>query len=424
MQVSNPQQYINSNLARLTACESKDIQVFGASKFGWFVSKALFHLGFTTSHFIESSPTRVSYTHVPIASPLQIKKNRQKSQIIVAVFRQQARAEWIQRLRCEGMTVLDVDPFALLFVYFTEVASRPVNKAMFAITIFNLSRFYSLPGHPHGLIFDDLFVSPLVVGNVTQKCNLKCLDCAQRIPYYDEQQDFSPDQVVKEITAYCNSVDLVPEISLHGGEPFLYPHLGEICLALSRIPNLVFINLITNGTVLPKQSAWKQLQDAGVDLHQSDYGNISKRQDAIFNLAEDHNIYCDIDFTNISQKWHRPKPLQDYGRDAEDNDSLYKACVATKICAQILDGRLYRCPVSAHAGRQGHFENVVGRDFVELDLGGPADEIRSQVRSFLQKPTCLTACEFCDPFDPIEVSPALQMNRKNLIRIARGEELV
>ena len=80
--------------------------------------------------------------------------------------------------------------------------------------------------------------------------------------------------------------------------------------------------------------------------------------------------------------------------------------------------------MSAHAGRQGHFENIVGRDFVELDLGGPADEIRSQVRSFLQKPTCLTACEFCDPFDPIEVSPALQMNRKNLIRVARGEELV
>ena len=49
-----------------------------------------------------------------------------------------------------------------------------------------------------------------------------------------------------EIKNYCESFDLVPEVSLHGGEPFLHPEIGQICQKLAQIPNLIFINLITN----------------------------------------------------------------------------------------------------------------------------------------------------------------------------------
>ena len=92
-----------------------------------------------------------------------------------------------------------------------------------------------------------------MVSNVTQRCNLACYDCGQRIPYYKNGKDFSSTAVYDEVSAYCEAFDLVPEISVHGGEPMLNNDIDKIVLALSKIPNLVFINLITNSLIAPNE---------------------------------------------------------------------------------------------------------------------------------------------------------------------------
>ena len=422
-QLSELSAYTNT-VSQIERVPGGKVQIYGASKLGWFVAKGAMVLGLEVERFIDNRLGADTYLDIPVCRSELVPQSSKDSLTIVAIFRGQSRDRLEDDLRQSGFNSPGIDPFVFLYAYFKYVANRDCHDTKFADSINNLRRFYYLEGHPHGQVYDDLFVSPLVVGNITQKCNLKCMDCAQLIPYYENPISFSSERIIEEVRAFCDSVDLVPEISLHGGEPFLHSDLGEICLELAKIPNLIFINLITNGTVLPKPDVWAKLGMAGVDIHQSDYRTISKRQAAVFSLCDQNNIYCDIDYTHTSEMWHRSKPFQDYKRSKQVNDALYRQCVDTKICAQILDGSLYRCPVSAHAGRQGYFENSLDEDFVKLTAEQDRGERRKKVRGFLARKECLTACRYCDPFNPIEVIPALQLTPQNRAKLARGEEVM
>jgi len=408
----------------LAGLEGGKIQIYGASKLGWFVAKGAAAIGLEVDCFIDSQPKNCSFMGIPVREMACSPDCSNDLPVVVAIFRAKVRNQIADNLSEAGFNLSAVDPFKFLYIYFKYVAKRGCDSKRFADSIDKLRHYYHLEGHPHGQVYDDLFVSPLLVGNITQKCNIKCMDCAQLIPYYKDPKNFSLDSIVEEVRAFCDSVDLVPEISLHGGEPFLHPRIGEICLELANIPNLVFINLITNGTILPKPDVWKKLASAGVDIHQSDYKNISKRQQSVFISCEENDIYCDVDYTHTSQMWHRNKPFQEFGRSNQENDELYRRCVDTKICAQILDGRLYRCPVSAHASRQGYFENEPGNDFVDLIKKQKKEDRQKNVRAFLAREKCLTACRYCDPFNVLEVIPALQLTPRNRAKLASGEEVL
>lgn len=84
--------------------------------------------------------------------------------------------------------------------------------------------------------------------HVTDRCNLRCAHCYQ--------DDFSPagERCLDDLKRMADAVfEALPghEVSVNvtGGEPLLVPHLLPLLEHLERFPNLVEINLITNGTV-------------------------------------------------------------------------------------------------------------------------------------------------------------------------------
>jgi MoaA/NifB/PqqE/SkfB family radical SAM enzyme len=397
--------------------------IYGASKLGWFTRAVLNNYGLVSSCFIDKTAGKNfnNFHSTPVISREQFVAENKRLPIIVCVFNDEVRNKIIEELESDGLFVLATDPYAFLFTFFKKVASRKNDPERFAQSIEKLKKLYSLGKYAYGQIADELFVSPLVVGNVTQKCNLKCMDCGQYIPYYEDPKTFAVDNLVKEISSYCESVDLVPEVSLHGGEPFLHPEIGKICEELGKIPNLIFINLITNGTIYPKPENWALFKKAGVDIHQSDYRRISKRQAPIFELCEDNTIYCDINWTNDYEMWWRSPPVRDYKRTTRENNDLYRKCVSTNICAQITEGKLYRCPVAAH--NIGKYPNIEKTDFVDLLDGTELSEKTIKVREYLTKKDCLSACGFCDPFGSKLVTPALQLSPRNKAIIASGGEI-
>ena len=86
---------------------------------------------------------------------------------------------------------MNADPYLFLLEYFFGIASRKCNKDEFSKSLKLLKEYYTLDDYKYGMINDKFYVSPYVTGNVTQKCNLKCIDCGQRIPYYKEQKNFT-----------------------------------------------------------------------------------------------------------------------------------------------------------------------------------------------------------------------------------------
>ena len=398
--------------------------IYGASKLGWFVRAVLTHHNLAAKFFVDGKASREfnSFHGTKVISRTECFSLNKNLPVIVAIFNSKVEQKVKEELRDEGLDVIDVDPYALLYTFFTEVASRSCDKEEFARSIANLKQLYSIGHYTYGQISDKLFVSPFVVGNVTQKCNLKCIDCGQYIPYYEDPKTFSVDQLVDEIKNYCESFDLVPEVSLHGGEPFLHPEIGQICQKLAEIPNLIFINLITNGTLYPKPESWNFFKNAGVDIHQSDYRRISKRQAPIFDLCEEHLIYCDINWTNEHEMWWRAPPLEDQKRTEDENDKIFQKCVKTDICAQIMDGKLYRCPVAAH--NFGKYPNISGKDFVCLTGQKDDGSRRAEVRAYITRLSCLDACRHCNPFEAKLVTPALQLSPKNKAIIDAGGEIL
>ncbi|WP_167730221.1 radical SAM protein [Terasakiella sp. SH-1] len=382
---------------------------------GWYIWKSLEKNQIETTYFCDqrASDDFSHYHGIKVISQPELLKEEwaKDAKILVAIFNSTSRETVSQNLKKQGFNVIEHDPYSYIHHYFTNIINRNVSSLEFAQTIEKLREYYDCQGYQYGEVKENLFVSPYTTGNITTKCNLKCMDCSQYIPLYESPQNYTPNQIYDDIAAFCECFDLVPEISLQGGESLLNQDIGEICLKLSQIPNLVFINVYTNGTLLPSPENWEKLKKAGADFHQSDYQSLSKKQEAIFNLAAQNDLYCDINFVFDDTKWHRTE-IKDFKRSLEQDDQVYKKCISTKICAHILEGDLYRCSLAAHGGKQNLVPLQKDTDFVPLRLKDGSPNIEG-VREYLKKDTALGVCKYCDPDEFVVVPPAIQLSGKN-----------
>lgn len=408
---------------RSAAENGNRIVVFGAGKAGWYIMKAMQARGVELTCFCDNDAgkAQAGFHGHRVVTPSELQQQHPGATVLVGIFRNESAKAVKASLSAQGFIVPEHDVYAFLFGYFTEVAARQCDSELLAISLNKLSAYYSLGSYRYGDTGNDEFVSPFVTGVVTQRCNLKCYDCGQRIPYYEAPLDFPVDDIVRDIKRYCAAFTLVPEISVHGGEPFLHPHIGKICRELSSIPNLVFINLTTNGNILPSEEILQDLACSGADIHQSDYGKLSKKQADLFSACSDHNIYCDIHFVNPNEKWTRPGPVRPHFRTPEENDQRFRECVSTIICCQIMDGKVFRCPTAAHESAQGKIPDNAG-DYVRLDSRAQ-EAVTADIRHFLTRTHALPACDYCALGESIFVTPAIQLSKANRRILESGEGL-
>ena len=388
------------------------IIIFGVGRGSWYIMKVLEHYGIPISGFADNNSDRhgcyCKYNVYSVEDALEIFPN---ADIILGVFNNNTAGKitrQLQEFKPENIYYC-LDLF--IFVYMTEIAQRKCDLNTFAKSIQIMLENYSEGAEHYGFTKNGSFVSPFVTGVITQKCSLQCRDCGQLIPYYKRAKNFSVETIVEDIQNYASAFDVVPEISLHGGEPFLHPQLEKICEQISSISNIVFINLITNGTILPSYDRMQRLGVSGVDIHQSDYGKLSRYQKEIFKICDKNHIYCDIHFVNPTEKWSKTPPMIKHNRTFEENSAIYSKCVSTKICCQIMNGELHRCPLSMHATHQ----NIIPKfekDYIALNNQNIVKEkLKLEIRNFLTRNYPLSACDYCDPLNSKEVAPAIQLKK-------------
>lgn len=114
----------------------------------------------------------------------------------------------------------------------------------------------SLPSH---LLQFSIDKKPVVVWNMTQRCNLKCVHC------YARSEDICYDNELNRDQALAMMDDLadfgVPVLLFSGGEPLVHPRLVEYAqYAVSKGMRAV---ISTNGTLITKEKA-KILKDIGL----------------------------------------------------------------------------------------------------------------------------------------------------------------
>lgn len=99
-----------------------------------------------------------------------------------------------------------------------------------------------------------------LVAELTYKCPLRCLYCANPVNFHEMRDELSTEQWLR---TFCEAADLgVVQLHLSGGEPVVRKDLPEL-IRHARSCDL-YTNLITGGTLL-NEASLRQFRDCGLD---------------------------------------------------------------------------------------------------------------------------------------------------------------
>ena len=182
---------------------------------------------------------------------------------------------------------------------------------------------------------------PYVELVVTPKCNLSCVGCANLMPCYEKTAGhIELDTLKRSIDALISVSKRIEVMKFIGGEPFLYPNLGEIVSYAAAKKQIKKIIITTNGSVKPKQEQLAINEKITVDI--SDYKIINEKP--FIELLNKNGIkYEMVKFS----AWTDYGGTEGRKYSEEILKRSFRECASAE-CKTILNGTLYICPRAAH----------------------------------------------------------------------------
>lgn len=237
-------------------------------------------------------------------------------------------------------------------------------------------------------------IAPQVTLVVTEKCNLNCQDCAAFVPMNADPVTSSFETIVTSIRNYCKSFDFVYRVCVMGGEPFLHKDINRIISEICKIENLLFVDVATNGTVIPNDRTLDTIRENGVCLEISDYGIQSRKMKELNDESDRRGV---LRYHQKFNYWGTIGQIRDHSRDPATLSHHFLKCIASPTTTNhIIDGALYRCLYSGMASRL-KLAPIADADYVRLDVPEESFDCHHTGRvhelSFRTKP--LKTCSHC-----------------------------
>ncbi len=233
--------------------------------------------------------------------------------------------------------------------------------------------------------------------HLTEHCNLNCKCCSTFSPLAKEKFA-DPDQFARDLTRLHELIgDRLEQLHLLGGEPLLHPQIEQFARLSREIFPEARIDFTTNGLLIHSmsESFWDTLRRYNVAIKYTKYPiNLDYDEIVDYVRSKGVRIFSAGGEKPISQ--FRRIPLNAKG--TYNTYLSYIQCPYTD-CAQLRDGKLYRCPASAYSdlvnsalqaeGKTDRF-NLTAQDAIDLWQVHDADE----VLSFLTN--AVPFCQYCD----------------------------
>lgn len=252
---------------------------------------------------------------------------------------------------------------------------------------------------------------------VTERCTLNCAACSNCMPYFSNPADYPVDQLVHAAERISQAVDFIGNLSISGGESFLYKELGSLIAELDDIDNITSIQVFTNGTLIPADDLIAQMaRIKKLVVVGSNYGEHSWRiKELAAKLRANNIVYEERNFTG---EWRDLGRFSKRGLNKAALKDIYLGCYG-HTCNPILGNRLYRCCRSAFGTKLGFIPDYPS-DYVVIDNSGTSIlELREQIGSLLFRRNYLHGCDHCDGISvnnpPVE--EALQQPRGTIPHI-------
>lgn len=171
----------------------------------------------------------------------------------------------------------------------------------------------------------------------------------------------------------------------------MHPQIAEIMQKAIDNPKIRNFSIYTNATILPGEKMLPILKNRKVKCEISDYGTLAKNLPEFVGLMQREHIRHHI--VQLGE-WYITK-LQYRGLSVEEMKQVFADCYCNN-CLTLLDGKVYKCPVSANA-RNLEAVPYVEDDVVDLYGGG---DITEKLRKLIYEKEYDTACGYCTGRNP------------------------
>lgn len=185
-------------------------------------------------------------------------------------------------------------------------------------------------------------------------CNFTCESCSH-FSNNAHKGIITPEDADYQMSLWSHRLN--PTIfAVLGGEPLLNPQIEDF-LRITRKHWKNCIELVTNGFLIPKfPNIGKLLNDLGINMIITRHSNseeYTSKLNEVFEFINKHNIRFTMR-DNTPQRWTRR--YKGFGPEVmpyEDNNprASWEICPC-KYCPQLLDGKIYKCPLIAYLNIQ------------------------------------------------------------------------
>ncbi len=232
--------------------------------------------------------------------------------------------------------------------------------------------------------------------SVTERCTLKCKNCAHACHMVDINSDDMPlDKAIESADYFFNAFDCVGEFVLIGGEPFLYTRLAELIeyIGSKYREKIILFTITTNGTIIPNNDIIKLCKKYNITIRVSDYSKTiprlerqyKKLYDSLSELnsivweTDDQGSWFDYGFNNLQRK------------NVTDSRRTFDTCKTP--CREINGSKYYYC-VMAHTVAQNMKLDIGADDYFELDGKVNKNELLEFEMGYSEK-GYLDMCSMC-----------------------------
>lgn len=245
-------------------------------------------------------------------------------------------------------------------------------------------------------------------------CNLCCKNCLNFAPYIKKQTFRDIDRLKADVDLLFSQVNYILLFHVSGGEPFLYPQLGEF---LSYIGNrykgqICRLELTTNGTVLPSEGICRMLEKYGVGVVLDDYRDaLPEYQDIFLAICERFEKYGVSYRIQKAESWIALNPEQP-PKDLSEKEiqAHFRSCGVP--WQEYREGRFYLCNYSAFAAVAGLYQ-VKENEWFSIENDFNKKELMEFRLGYSEK-GYVDFCRQCDGYfnNPYQVTPAEQVGHR------------
>lgn len=422
---------INDSISRIKGGGIKHIFIRGAGNIGRALKCECDEIGISIEAFLDTSleKQRTGICGIPVYSP-DIVKNYVKNDIFVFIALNDRRTFYQAKLDLEQSGLREFVDYVdigivrengLPFGSFMDLPKKNSDRHQLASEAMDLkdnlinSRKTGGEWVCHGTY--DIGENMLITSCnllLTSHCTLNCYQCCQGISIENAPRHFPLNEVIEDFEKFMRGV-ILHELVLLGGEPFIYPQLKELLLAIPHLKcrdKIMNIKIVTNGTVVPSDRILELLKSNNVFVEVSNYGDgdaFGKRADFLRKMDKIGVHYL----TLPDWSWNDLGDFKTYrNHSKEELVQKMAVCAQTIDCGTIRDGKFWICPTMGAYQENGiipYNENEC------LDIGAISDEDWPlQLDEYYYGTHSMESCQYCNgiyPNGPTVVC-GLQVKRK------------